>query len=176
MARYPDTSIGLYADSDFLTAFIPDVYIKQTAESTLSDTTLSNDAELVNIPLAVGTHWIRFLILAQTVTTDTQDFKTQWSFTGTWNNPVRLCVGPGPANTAARDAVTPMQLNGVASNASAIYGLPGSSAGFVVIKEETYSAVVTVAGNLALQWAQNASIANNTTVGAQSTAVTRRVG
>lgn len=162
MSQYPALTAGPLSVAT-LQSMVPDVTLKASTTDRVSTTTLANDLDLVAIPLGVGTWSVEMGIFVATATTNTQDFKTQWSFTGTWSTPIRFCLGPGPTNTALRDAITPMQLNGIPSNSDAVYGL-GASTGFTLVLEWCKSVVVTVAGTLALQWAQNASSANSTSV------------
>lgn len=175
MAKYPPWQVGSSVSAANLALGIEDIYTKQGNESTISDTTLSNDAELVGIPLAVGTHHIRLLLLFYTDTSATPDLKTRWAFSGTWNNPIRAIMGPPSGNTAAAGAITPMLLAGIATNADASYGTAAGTANAYLATEESYNVVVTVAGTLSLQWAQRVSDASNSTVVAGTTFTTRQI-
>jgi hypothetical protein len=107
--------------------------------------------------------------------TTAQALKTQWAFSGTWNTPVRNCIGPGNSNTAATLDAASMNARATAVNTNVIYGASASSlpASF---REWSANVVVTVAGNLSLQWAQNASSGNNITVVAGTTFRVRQIG
>jgi len=174
MAKYPNWFVGLSQSASNFAAGLPDVYVKSTVETISSDNTLSNDSELSSIPLGVGTFWVRAFIMATCATSATPDLKTRWAFTGTWNSPIRGCLGPAPGNTASSDAVTPSKMRGVATSSDAIYGFPASTA-YNLITEEAFNVTVTVAGNLSLQWAQNTSDASNTAVQAGSAMVIRQL-
>lgn len=163
MARFPDVGAGEEFTDDILTAMIPDIYVKTSTTDATSDTTLSDDPDLAGIPLDIGSWHIRLMLFFTTPTTNTQKLKTRWAFTGTWNNPVRFCIGPGSGNTAASTDITAVTMRGVAAGTDVVYGAAASTA-FNVVTEECFDVDVTVAGNLSLQWAQNASSANVTSV------------
>lgn len=136
-------------------------YVK-TAASTKNNNTLANDTELSGIALEAGTYWIKVNILAHCTGSATPDIKTQWAFTGTWNNPNRQCTGPSSTNTGAVDVVTPLRLGATAAGTNAVYGLAASAA-WSGITEESFSVEVTVAGDFSLQWAQSTTDAVNVT-------------
>jgi hypothetical protein len=137
-------------------------YVKQSATNRVNNT-LADDDELVGIALAAGTYHIRAVLLFNNGGSATPDIKTQWAFSGTWNNPNRICTGPATTNTGNWDAITPMKYGGAASNVSVVYGV-ASSAAWSTASEETLLAEVTIAGNLSLQWAQNTTDAVNATI------------
>lgn len=136
-------------------------YVK-TAASTKNNNTLANDSELSGIALEAGTYWIKVNMMFHCTGSATPDIKTQWAFTGTWNNPNRQCIGPASTNTASWDGITPAKMGGVATNVTNIYGLAGSAA-YSGATEECFTVEVTVAGNFSLQWAQNTTDAANVT-------------
>lgn len=174
MSKFPDWGVGTEVSGTNLANGIPNIVVKSANQSRNTTTTLANDSELASIALEVGTWDIALFMMAHTPTSATPDLKTQWSFTGTWNTPLRMCQGPGPGNTATPEAIALVRLAGIAVNANATYGLASSSVP-AVITERTFRAVVTAAGNLALQWAQNTSDAGNTTIQEGSTFVCRRI-
>lgn len=137
-------------------------YVKAASTNSINNT-LANDAELTGIALSAGTYHIRLLMLVNNGGSATPDVKTQWAFSGTWNNPVRLCIGPSSSNTGNGDTITPMKMVGNAANANANYGLASSTA-WTVITEESLNVEVTIAGNLSLQWSQLTTDAVNATV------------
>lgn len=142
----------------------PTVYAKSASLSRNTTTTYADDNELAGIALAVGTYEIDLLGYFTLSTTSTQKIKTNWAFSGTWNNPVRACFGPGSAQTADRANVTESQVGGyTATGQDAIYDTSTSS-GYSCFREISRVVTVTVAGNLSLQWAQSASSGNNTTL------------
>lgn len=122
------------------------------------NTTLADDPDLDGFLLGVGTWDIRCMFFMSTIAAAT-NIKTRWAFTGTWNTPSRACVGPGIANTAAPTAITPVKMTAHSTGGDATYGLPASTA-YTVIKEECSTVVVTVAGNMSIQWAQNTANAS----------------
>lgn len=174
MAKYPAWVVGSSVSATNLAAGLPDVYVKESSESITSDATLNTDATLNSIPLSVGRHWIRLLLMWTTSTSATPDIKTQWAFSGTWTTPVRACCGPGPTNTATADAITPSKMRGISANADAIYG-SGASALINVATEEAFLVDVTVAGDLALQWAQNTSDAGALLVRGETSFVIKQI-
>lgn len=175
MAKYPAWAVGTDVSATNLALMIPDITVKASATPRISTSTLANDPELLNIALGIGTHWVKLMLFWCTDTSATPDIKTRWVFTtGTWNNPLRKRFGPGSGNTAAPNAVTPLQCGPTAAGSDAIYGT-ASGTTFYNAEEESYNVVVTVAGTLSLQWAQNTSDATNTTVQAGSTFITRQI-
>lgn len=162
---------------DDLEARIPLSVVKGTAtdrSSATTGTTYVADPELSGIALGVGTWWVKLLIFWTTPTTNTQRIKTTWTFSGSWNNPIRACIGPGATNTAARTDVATTQFNGVPAASDVSYG-SAASTGFNCATEESFTVVVTVAGDLALSWAQFASSANVTSVKAGSAFMYRQI-
>jgi hypothetical protein len=166
MSKYPAYYAGLRLTAALLAAGQWDKTVKQ-ALSTKTNNTLANDAELTGLALGVGTWEVHMMLLPFCAASATPDFKTQWAFTGTWNNPVRGSVGPSSTNTAAPDVVTPVKMRLDAANVSVSYGLAAGSTVYEV-HERCATVVVTVAGSLSLQWAQTTTDANATTLAAGS--------
>jgi len=138
-------------------------FVKANLTARTSTTTYANDPELVAIPLEVALFEIELVLLFTLTTTNTQKIKTQWSFTGTWDNQVRACIGPGVAQVGAPGTVSDANMGGYrASDQDAIYDI--AAGGTYGVARETAILNVTVAGNMALSWAQAASVANATTV------------
>lgn len=163
MAVYPNIEVGDLVTADLLTSMLPKTYTKTSDTSRSSVVVVANDDQLVSIPLGVGTWKIRFT--GRWVTSaGSINFKTQWTFTGTWTAPNRMTIGPGLTNTAAATAVTPSRFADAAAGSDAGYG---GGAGPYSVTEEAFDAVVTVAGNLALAWSQ---------VTTSATAVTLKAG
>lgn len=155
--------------------FLPVSYTKGTLTARNTTTTLADDPELKGIALGVGTWAVRLLGFFTLTTTTAQKLKTRWSFTGTWNSPVRGCMGAGFAQTAGPAAATESTFSGYTSDAQdAIYDQAAGGT-FGVFSEEALNVVVTVAGTLSLQWAQSASSGNNTTVQAGTGFTIRKV-
>lgn len=175
---YPSLAVGDLWTADLAQSMVPKYYIKPSAESRNSGgtgTTLTDDSDLQGIALAVGTWEIELLGFFHLTTTATQKIKTQWAFSGTWSTPVRNIVGPGSAQTAATTDATETNLQAQATNTNAVYDCSVTTA-FSSFREWTCNAVVTVAGNLSLQWAQNAASANNTTLDPGTTFRVRQIG
>lgn len=173
---YPSLAVGDLVTADLLQSMVPKYYIKPSGESRNTTTTLADDSDLQGIALGVGTWEIELLLFYTQSTTNTQDLKTRWAFTGTWNNPDRNIMGIGNSSTASANVSTEVNMAGSqAAGQDAIYGGPASSV-FNSAREWTANCVVTVAGNLSLQWAQNASSANNTTVQGNTAFRVRQIG
>lgn len=117
------------------------------------NTTLADDPDLASFALGIGTWDVRCMLLMSTIAAST-NIKTRWSFTGTWNSPTRACTGPAITNVAAPTAITPTKMTGHSVGGDATYGLAATTA-YNVIYEECSTVVVTVAGSLGIQWAQN---------------------
>lgn len=161
MAKYPDWAVGMDVSAVNLALGIPDYTVKTVVE-TRNSNSFSADAELSGITLDVGTYHVRLAALCNNAGSATPDIKTTWTFSGTWNNPNRLCIGPASTNTGSWDATTPLKIGGVAAGTASIYGLPASAAWHAFF-EEAFDVTVTVAGDLALSWAQNTTDAANVT-------------
>lgn len=174
MAKYPNWAVGLDVSAANLALGIPNITVKSAAQSRSATAVLAADSELVNIALAVGTHWIRLNLLFYVAASATPDLRTTWAFSGTWNNPTRMRIAPASGNTTAPGSGPTLFLGGTAAETAAGYGCAAGSTPYLAV-EETYNCVVTVAGNLSLQWCQNTSDANATTVDAGSAFITRQI-
>lgn len=161
MAQYPDIDASDELSVELLRSMLPQIYVKGTL-STKGSNTYSSDSELSGIALPVGTFLVKLHLYATCGASATPDIKTTWTFTGTWNNPLRGCFGPGAANTAAPSAATPIKMTAQSANSDSIYGMAASAA-YTYVTETSYNVTVTVAGNLALAWAQNTTDAVNVT-------------
>ncbi len=163
--------IILAEDVNAILRKLPRYYRKTSGTARNTTTTLADDPALSAIPLEIGTYDIELLLFYTQTTTNTQDIKTRWAFTGTWsgsNGPDRHIMGIANDSTATANVSTGVNMGGSqAAGQDAIYGGPASSV-FNCAREWTVNTIVTVAGNLSLQWAQNASSGNNTTVQAGS--------
>jgi hypothetical protein len=159
VTTYPTFYSGQRLTAAALTSMQWDKVVKTLATGK-TNSTLANDPELAGVALGIGQWDIRMLIFASNTVT-TGNLRTQWSFTGTWNSPLRACIGPDVA-TGPSD-ITEMTLQPVATNANKDYDL-GASAAYTGIQEFTSTAVVTVAGTLALNWAQAVTNATATNV------------
>lgn len=150
--------------SDSLEAYIPKTYIKSTATARSSTTTYTIDPDLQLIPLDVGTYEIE-LVGFVTFAGTTPQLKTQWRFTGTWagsNGPDRAVSGPN--STAAASAASATNFQGYqAAGQDATYNA-NNGVLFASFREISRSVQVSVAGNLALYWAQVTSNASAVTI------------
>lgn len=162
MPTYPGLAVygGDIVSADDVNANIPVVYVKANSDSRPSTTTLAADPELTGIPLGVGV-WSIELNMAFNENSSTLAIKTQWAFTGTWNNPVRFCSGPGDGTVGGTNA-GPTGLNyssfvGAAANANVVYSSAAAGGVYCIVREVANNVVVTAAGTLSLQWAQNVS-------------------
>jgi hypothetical protein len=154
------------ADLNDITARMAKTYKKGGANSRFS-TTLADDPELAGIPLAVGVYEIELVGYFTLATTNTQKLKTRWGFTGSWNGAVaaRTIIGPGSAQTAAPANVTEVNLQAVhIGDQDAIYDTVAGTGSYSNFRELCGEAIVTVQGNLSLQWAQSVTSANATTL------------
>jgi len=174
VAKYPDWFIGQDVDATTLDLMTDNIVVKPGSTTRNNTTTLADDPDLAAIPLAVGTHWVRLTLFWTTNTSATPDIKTRWAFTGTWNTPLRACIGPASTNTANPDVVTPVKFNTVNTSTDCVYGSAATTA-FSVANEESFNVVVTVAGSLSLQWAENTLSATDVVVQAGSAFQTRQI-
>ncbi len=145
------------ADHNELAYMMTRTYTKGTSEDRSATTTYSNDAELSNIPLEVGSFEIVVHLFWTQLISNTQKIKVQWGFTGTWSTVTRFLIGAGSAQTGAPNAVTEVQLGGANSDTGdAIYDQAlGSSFGYI---EEKANVTVTVAGAFAVKWVRRLTV------------------
>lgn len=157
----------LASDINGILALQGAIRVKSGPTSRNTTTTYADDPDLSSIALATGTYEIALYGMFTLATTATQKIKTQWAFTGTWNGTTapRLCLGPGSAQVGSPNGVTDTFLQALHLNGQdAIYDAAAGTASYMSFREECGNVIVTAAGNLSLQWAQNASSANNTTL------------
>jgi hypothetical protein len=143
--------------------WMPATYVKPAFTSRASTTTYADDPDLQGIALAVGTYEIELMLFYAVYSGTTQKIKTQWGFTGTWNNPDRGTLGPGAGNIASSDDAASVNARAYAANVDNIYNQL-NAVNFGVGRELSRNVQVTVAGNLSLKWAQQTSSANVTRV------------
>lgn len=168
------TAAALQDAFDFIT---PQTYVKPAVESRQSTTTYAIDGDLKLIPLEVGQYEIELVGFFTETSggTPTQKIKTQWRFTGTWNTPIRACIGPATDNTDAPNSVSDSTISGfVADSQDAVYHTSNSGS-YSVFREVVRNCTVTAAGNLALYWAPAANVAANTNLQAGTSFTVRRI-
>lgn len=178
MAKYPAWGVGTDVSATNLALMLPNIVVKAAATTITSNTTLANDSELSSLALGIGTWEIYVKLLASGAAT-AGDLKTQWSFTGTLTGtPVRDILGPGAAgtSTAAPTALVNVAMSTQNYNVNQTYGIRQVAAPFYRILEECTSFVVSVAGNLGIQVAQNTSNATATVINVGSRIEYRQIG
>jgi hypothetical protein len=149
--------------------------VKPAVSARSSTTTFADDDDLKLIPLAIGQYEIELVGFWTQSTTNTQKIKTRWVFSGTWNSPIRSCFGPGATNTATTNAVTPLTVSGYVSDSSQPVYSSDNLTSYSTFLEKARNVTVTVAGNLSMQWAQNASSGNATNLQAGTSFTVRRI-
>jgi hypothetical protein len=147
---------------------LPRYVVKANATARTSTITLAADSGtgqvLAGIPLEVGTYEIELVALFTTAAT-AAGFQTRWAFSGTVNgtSSYRACVGPAdPATSIQANSLgnfVTVQLTGQSANY-----FRDSAAAYGSVREIAANVVVTVAGNLSLNWAQAVSNASATTL------------
>lgn len=146
-------------------SLLPRYYIKANSTSRNTTTTVAADTGtgqlLAGIPLEIGSYEVELVAYFTLTTTGTQGIRTRWGFTGTLANPVRNCLGPGDSGSGPAVNATLMCQGFQATGQDASY-FTASSAGYSSFREICTGMIVTVAGNLSLNWAQSVSSANNT--------------
>src|SRR4051812_23652756 len=98
---YPVIGVGDLVTADLLTSMLPGTVVKLVQTSRNTTTSLAADPDLSSITLGVGSWEVELILQWSQNTTATQKIKTQWGFSGTWNTPVRACLGPGDIATGA---------------------------------------------------------------------------
>jgi hypothetical protein len=173
MARFPVAYVGQPISADFWNSGVDNWLVKASATSVTNSTTLITDPELSSMTLGVGVWRVATLVLAQLNTANqTVDIKMTYAFTGT-ATATRRVFGPDTligtdayaANAAGSGvAVVHTQTNserslmklgntptGANLTTSVQYGLNDT---YPIGIQEELIVTVTVAGDLALQWAQ----------------------
>lgn len=153
--------------------------LKSADESVTSSTTLQADDALIRT-LAVGTWLIDLSLITSGAAAG--DLKVAWAFSGTTSAAYRAGRGPTTTTTSAINgaAATTVGVNrsAVAGDtaptitAATSYGVDGTNWSFIT---ERGVLVVTVAGTLTVQWAQDTSSATATIVRAGSHLWCRKV-
>lgn len=176
MAKFPPWGVGTDVNAANLANDVPNIVVKASTNSIVSNVTLANDGELVNIALEIGTWEIDLEVLASSLAgAGLANVKTAWAFTGTLTGtPNRTCIGPAGSSVAAPTALTVIQMQAGAWNASNTYGL-GSTAVNAVIKETCRNFVVATAGNFSIQFAQGTSAVTATIIAVGTNVKCRRI-
>lgn len=160
MSQFPAYVAGRRLTATLLGQAVEDVTIKTASQIRTSTSSYANDAELAGVTLGVGSWRVEFHLFG-TGGAAAVPIKTQWSFTGTWNNPLRMCDGPLAANATAPSAGPLRRIDPIAANADSVYGMTTAGGAYYRITEYCRLVTVTVSGTIALSWAPNASNANS---------------
>lgn len=175
MSKFPVYQAGQRLTATLLSQAVEDVTVKTTAEIRTSTSTFANDAELAGVTLGVGSWRVEFQIFG-TGGAAAVPIKTQWAFTGTWNNPLRMIDGPLAANATAPAAGPLRRIDPITASADSVYGMTTAGGAYYRWTEYCKLVTVTVAGTIALKWAPNASNANSGGVMAGSSLTVRQIG
>jgi hypothetical protein len=132
---------------------------KSATTSRNSTTTFADDPHLV-VPLSVGTWAVDGYISAWATTSGAGGFKSTLAFSGTSTSASTIAFGQLNSTFASASAAT-LGINYITA-ATLRTGTGVAPADWL---RYTGTITVSVAGNLSLQWAQEASNANNTNVG-----------
>lgn len=123
---------------------------KSASTTRTSNTTATDDPDLVVAVIAGATYLVRFVGMFGAVTA--ADVKTKWGFP-TSSTGLRFCLGPEAAATS-RDTVS-MRVGVHQLNTEVAYGISSSTSYSGVMEEGTITTVNS--GNISIQWAQNTS-------------------
>lgn len=151
---------------------LPRLYLKSAVTTRNNTATYAADPELSGILLEVGLFRVELYLFA-TQGSATPKLKTQWGFSGTVAAFNRWCLGPSTDNISAPSIVSDVNLSAFTNTQNAVYNT--SSSGAYSAMNEVAIMNVSVAGNLSLQWAQNAATAVNTNVQPGSHFVVTRI-
>lgn len=174
MPVYPVTYAGLRLTSTLWRSGQEDTYNKDASETVRGATTVASDAELVTIPLVASAEYEVFMGLNLTGGSGGIGIKTQWTYTGTWNDPIRRVDGPTSANTVVPSGTMLIQHATYRAASNCTYGLSTSSS-FTTVWEESKKVVTTTAGNMALAWGPNTAGATSGGVMLDSWVTVRRI-
>lgn len=171
MPVYPIAYVGQPITADFWNSGQWNYTYKPADTGITSDATINADPDLSGIALPVGIHHVQIQLFAFLASNSTAvDIKVAWSFSGTATGN-RAVLAAAVSSTSRSD--TTVTLAGIGLTTEAGYGLSSTAA--AVIEEEAI-VTVTVTGNLAINWAQNASTANLTSVGTNSYLRWKQIG
>jgi hypothetical protein len=146
------------------------VFATKTADlSRTSTISRTNDDHLVNIPLGVGTWQIKCWFLMKG--TD-GDISIAWAFSGTMTGN-KMVMGPSDTTELQDKNNAPGRWSGHGLTTPVTYGLNDAAASAVAIEQALIT--VTVAGNFSIQWAQQASTVNASTLVTGSSVVCERL-
>lgn len=173
MARFPSGAAGRRITSTLWNQLSPDIYVKEVPGEALSRVTYEADSELQGISLGVGEWSVSCLFYFTGDAAGGADVKTRWAFTGSWNNPIRACRGPELSSESPN--TTLLKTNGTASSTGAIYGLANTTV-YAVATEQCDNVIVTTAGLLSIEWAQNVSSSTPSIMRAGSSVKVRQIG
>ncbi len=135
-------------------------------------TTLTNDPNLTMSVSANAEYEVVFVVFCQvSAVTNNQNpgFKTAWSVPASTSG-LKVCLGSANTATAPgynNSANTALQVAGLAFTTTVNYPVNPANTNHTVI-ERAYLATSGTSGNVVLQWAQQTSNANNTSVDAWS--------
>lgn len=171
MPVYPIAYVGQPVTADFWNSGQWNYTYKPADTGITSDATINADPDLSGIALPVGVHHVQVQLFAFLATNATGvDIKVAWSFSGTATGN-RSVLAAATTSTSRSD--TTMTAAGIGLTTEAGTGLSTTSS--ATIFEESI-VTVTVAGNLAINWAQVVSTANQLSVGTNSYLRWKQIG
>lgn len=170
---YPAIAAGDDITADLLSSMLPRMIVKPAATARISTGTVTDDPDLSMQVEANAVYIVEFHIYYASI--DAAKIKTQWTVpAGVTGN--RAVQGPGStANQANMDNVS-MRSGVHLYNTAVTYGTRDSAVNQAFFYEESMLTTSGAGGTLALQWAQGASTATNTTVANGSWMRVTRVG
>lgn len=170
MSTYPSITAGQEITSTLLTSMLPDIVYKTANEDRSATTTLADDTELTTTLEASAVYHVTFYLHYAAL--DAAKIKTAWTVPSGASG-LRSATGAGSASTDATAATT-SRFGVHAFTTTVTYGTRSSATNQCVAIEEGV-VTTTSAGTLAIQWAQDASNATATRVGAGSSLHVRRI-
>lgn len=174
MPVYPVSYAGQRLTSVLWRAGQEDTYNKDASETARASAVIAADAELTGIPLEATAEYEVFVGLNLTGGSGGISMKTQWTYTGTWNDPIRRVDGPTSANTVVPSGTLLLQHATYRAGTSCTYGL-STSGSFTTVYEECKKVVTTTAGTMSLGWAPSTGGATSGGVMIDSWVTVRRI-
>lgn len=164
---YPTFLAGMVPTPDELNAIASTIVIKSANQSVTSSTTLIDDNDLAAAVEADATYEFEVCLR---VTGNGGDIDVAWTGPSGASMSLRLCMGPdsGTADVTNTNVVRIHRNIGTEQ----VYGTTTSNSAIV---ERGILVTSSNAGTLQLQWAQNSSNINATTVGSGSFLKLRRI-
>ncbi len=174
MAKFPVIEVGDLWTADLANQMLPDMILKTAATTRASITTMADDPDLVVAVLANANYFIEMYI--RYATTTAAGFKCEWTVPAGVTSANKTILGPGSSAVDANANNISMRSGVHGFTTDSTYGDRNDVTLQLFAMETAIITTGATAGDVALAWAQEASTAVNTAVGAGSFIRSTRIG